>query len=110
MKRQLMEIVRKDAEFFAENNILDYSLLIGIHNKGIHSPTGGSRVNSMESDSKSPHTSRQTVPNMYTGAEIQSQNSFSHIPFHEKHQGGILSTDNNQIYFFGIIDILTDYK
>jgi hypothetical protein len=29
-KWQIFKIIEKDAEFFAENNIIDYSLLLGI--------------------------------------------------------------------------------
>jgi hypothetical protein len=30
-------------------------------------------------------------------------------PFYEKHRGGVLSSDGKKIYFFGIIDIFTQY-
>ncbi|EGR34874.1 phosphatidylinositol-4-phosphate 5-kinase, putative [Ichthyophthirius multifiliis] len=32
---QFMDIIQKDAEFFAQNNIMDYSLLVGIHQKNL---------------------------------------------------------------------------
>jgi hypothetical protein len=35
-KRQIMQIIKKDCTFFIENNIIDYSLLIGINNKSEH--------------------------------------------------------------------------
>ena len=55
MKKKLLKIIEKDAEFFAENNIIDYSLLVGVHNKVEHpSPTHQSRMNSMESEFGSP--------------------------------------------------------
>lgn len=28
---EFMSVVRKDAQFFEENNIIDYSMLVGIH-------------------------------------------------------------------------------
>ena len=31
VKRQLMESIKKDTEFFAKCEIIDYSLLVGIH-------------------------------------------------------------------------------
>ena len=35
-KNELIKIIRKDAEFFAKQNIIDYSLLVGVHNKREH--------------------------------------------------------------------------
>ena len=32
-KRKMIDTITKDAEFFAKNNILDYSLLVGVHIK-----------------------------------------------------------------------------
>ncbi len=31
MAESLLDILQKDSRFFAENNIIDYSLLLGIH-------------------------------------------------------------------------------
>jgi 1-phosphatidylinositol-4-phosphate 5-kinase len=32
-KEKLMEIIKKDAEFFSKCQIIDYSLLVGVHEK-----------------------------------------------------------------------------
>lgn len=47
-KQRIMQILRQDAQFFAENNIIDYSLLVGIHNRSEHPSTFLSRRDSME--------------------------------------------------------------
>jgi len=31
-----MEIIKKDSAFFSANNIIDYSLLVGVHNRSEH--------------------------------------------------------------------------
>lgn len=49
-KQRIMEILRLDAQFFAENNIIDYSLLVGIHNMSEHPSTFLSRRGSMDID------------------------------------------------------------
>ena len=55
MKKKLLDIIKKDSEFFARNSVIDYSLLIGVHIKKEHpSPTSQSRINSVESDYGSP--------------------------------------------------------
>ena len=38
-KQRILNILRMDAQFFAENKIIDYSLLIGIHNRSEHPNT-----------------------------------------------------------------------
>ena len=30
-KRRLLEVIKKDSEFFAKAGIIDYSILIGVH-------------------------------------------------------------------------------
>ena len=38
MKMKLLEIIKKDTAFFARCEIIDYSLLIGIHQRNLHPP------------------------------------------------------------------------
>ena len=33
MRKRIIEVIYKDADFFSKNNLIDYSLLVGIHNK-----------------------------------------------------------------------------
>jgi len=35
-KNRILEIIQKDADFFARNEIIDYSLLVGVNNKSEH--------------------------------------------------------------------------
>ena len=35
-QKKLIEIIKKDAAFFGDNGIIDYSLLVGIHNRSEH--------------------------------------------------------------------------
>jgi hypothetical protein len=39
-KKRIMEIIKKDSAFFAANNIIDYSLLVGVHNRSEHPKEG----------------------------------------------------------------------
>ena len=47
-KQRIMNILRQDAQFFADNNIIDYSLLVGIHNRSEHPSTFLSRQESQD--------------------------------------------------------------
>lgn len=43
LKAHLCTLIRKDVEFFSKHNILDYSLLLGIHDVARPASTGGSQ-------------------------------------------------------------------
>ena len=59
IKKRLMEVIAKDVQFFAANEIIDYSLLVGIHYKNQHpSPSNNSRLNSEMSEQQ--HSPLQT--------------------------------------------------
>ena len=49
-KNMILKVLKMDAEFFSENQIIDYSLLIGIHNKSEHPSTFLSRRHSSDLD------------------------------------------------------------
>ncbi len=51
-RERLVKILRRDAQFFAENNIIDYSLLVGVHNRSEHPSTFLSRRNSQGDQEK----------------------------------------------------------
>ena len=51
MKLRILDVLKKDSEFFAANDIIDYSLLVGIHNRSEHPSTFLSRRHSAEFDS-----------------------------------------------------------
>lgn len=46
-----MDVIQKDCNFFARNDIIDYSLLVGIHYKNLHpSPSNASHLLSEQSE------------------------------------------------------------
>ncbi|CAD8064266.1 unnamed protein product [Paramecium sonneborni] len=76
-QKLLIKTIIEDCSFLKDNNIIDYSLLVGYHKRDIN---------------------RSSI----YGQQIYNS---SH-PF-ESFEGGILSMDKQWIYFIGIIDILT---
>ena len=50
MKERILEVLKMDADFFAENSIIDYSLLVGVHNRSEHPSTFLSRRHSDDSE------------------------------------------------------------
>lgn len=91
-KEALSRIMTNDAQFLSENNIIDYSVLLGIHDISASSHNLGS-----EED-------QEIVPT-FSGDDAQGRV----VPIHQRDMGGMLSSDKKSLYFLGIIDILTPY-
>jgi 1-phosphatidylinositol-4-phosphate 5-kinase len=92
--------IRSDVNFFRENNIIDYSLLIGIHDTSADVNTG-KRYMSKSSNLSESEGATPTV------------RDFTHatsVPFYEQNEGGVSNYNNQKIYFLGVIDILTEYN
>ena len=95
----MMEELRKDCQFFQRLHIIDYSLLIGIHDRQRNDPASypksRSRLDYKHLDDHQDNPDK--IGNIFTGGfDCEGE--------------GILSSDQRFIYFFGIIDILTVYK
>jgi len=87
---QLIEQIVRDSKFLSENNIIDYSLLVGIHDR-----------TAIVADESSPDGIKASLPNKTHQSVCE--------PLHRRHMGGLLSADRKRVYLFGIIDILTPY-
>jgi len=115
-RTRILEILRQDAQFFADNNIIDYSLLVGVHNRSEHPSTFMSRRNSlgenqMQFDAAgTPVEDTQSALNTLNAFEIDSEGIFEENQrFYQQHEGGLMSSDEQHIYFMGVIDIFTGY-
>ena len=99
-KRRIMEIIKKDCTFFIQNNIIDYSLLIGVNNKSDTSHKGSGKNTPV------------TLPNEPSPFQTLNNSvaSITDEKFYQINEGGLLSSDKKQIYFFGIIDIFTEFN
>jgi len=80
-----VDIIQKDSKFFEENHIIDYSLLMGIHYL---------TPEEININKEQPLTQRKSL---YETRNINNKD-------------GVLSSDGTKLYFFGIIDILTQYN
>jgi len=90
------QIVEKDSKFFAENHIIDYSLLLGVH-----------RLEQGNLFLKFISHSHPVLEEMST-KDMSLKKPISEFKLHARE--GVPSGDGSKIYFFGIIDILTEFK
>jgi Ca2+-binding EF-hand superfamily protein len=79
--------ITKDCKFFEANNIIDYSLLIGMHNLG-----------------------SDVVEKTHVPLSIESSGHKKYFEEKFNHREGLMSADGRFIYFIGIIDILTQFN
>ncbi|CAE7467355.1 unnamed protein product [Symbiodinium natans] len=110
-KAKLVAQIERDSAFLRDNNIIDYSLLLGVY------LLGGSAHSADDKGGEHPEScmglrgataAAQTI----AGINVRMASSdelHGEVPFHQAHMGGMLSSDQKALYFLGIIDILTPY-
>ncbi|QLL31870.1 hypothetical protein HG536_0C00370 [Torulaspora globosa] len=110
-KKKLLDQLKKDVQFLAKLNIMDYSLLLGIHDLN----------KAKEEDPELPEGSLVPVTTSTGGFKTLPEStgglpSGTVIPhFFKEFEGGIRSSDpfnndTNLVYYVGIIDCLTNYS
>ena len=92
-QKRLRAQIESDVSFFKENNIIDYSLLIGIH----------------DMQARSNSRSRTIRDSIASESDYYAGNN-PNWPFYEQNEGGMYNYNGSKIYFWGVIDILTEYN
>jgi 1-phosphatidylinositol-4-phosphate 5-kinase len=122
-KRQIiLEQINKDIEFLYRINSNDYSLLLGIHfvkdiEKYNFSIATTCRTGENKNESNISHYSKSDMYSHTYDTESNTSSEKSVIKrinklksIYDFEDGGILSEDKDRIYYFGIIDILTEFN
>jgi 1-phosphatidylinositol-4-phosphate 5-kinase len=125
----LADTLRSDIDLLTRLNVMDYSLLIGIHD--LNKATSGGRRFSVSSlplvfEQEKDDVSKQILPPTPPSkdAEGSSETNDDEVPADAEddpfgdyvgsvfttHEGGVLSAGNKEIYFMGVIDILQVYN
>jgi Ca2+-binding EF-hand superfamily protein len=98
-KKILFQEAKSDSKFLSDHNINDYSFLIGVYDKNF--------INKEQLPQE--QLMALVGSNLVKPKKSFNQNNVARKPFYEEHYGGIQSEDNTKVYFFGIIDIFTNY-
>ncbi|XP_069762443.1 phosphatidylinositol 5-phosphate 4-kinase type-2 gamma-like isoform X2 [Narcine bancroftii] len=105
-KKSFMEKLRKDVEFLAHLKIMDYSLLLGIHEVQRQEEEGDISVATSEEDNNPQgHSPEVLVTSRVWGSVFGEGPSLGDVY-------AIRSSDyapQREVYFMGLIDILTQY-
>jgi 1-phosphatidylinositol-4-phosphate 5-kinase len=108
-RQKLIEILRRDADFFGEQEIIDYSLLVGVHDVDQNEvPAQLNASNLDQTFSLSELSEKQSFQEEST--YLDTLIPISKKKFYEKDHGGIRSTNGDKIYFLGVIDIFTFFN
>ena len=113
----ILEQFKKDIEFLEFINSNDYSLLLGIHYIKNNDKIDLLRLSTIKTneEKKDDKHSHSMFSNVY---ETESNNTFfnenakrlnKYKSIYDLDDLGILSKNHKRIYYFGIIDILTEY-
>ena len=115
----ILQQFRKDIEFLYSINSNDYSLLLGIHNVKYGEKIDSFRTTSNKTDDNQKELEDSSNYSLFSNTyETDSKNSSDNIPVNKASKFkllydfddfGILSKNHKKIYYFGIIDILTEY-
>ena len=97
IKRTISNEVRKDSKFLSDHNINDYSFLIGINDQKWYTKE------QLSQEKLSLLTTSKTLNLSKLNSTVVRK------PFYEEYYGGIQSEERDKVYFFGIIDIFTNY-
>jgi Ca2+-binding EF-hand superfamily protein len=137
LKDKLVQQIEVDSAFLAQNNIIDYSLLVGISDMPDDDEYGNNRSMDNDSDKGSnfeeqiaariakPKTPKiqvegeaSTITSVFaaertlteTGSVADTGDKANMtVPVHQRDSGGMISSDRRHLYYIGIIDILTPY-
>ncbi|KAL4487049.1 hypothetical protein ABPG72_001501 [Tetrahymena utriculariae] len=110
-KIQLSNQLKSDTQFLSKLNIINYYLLLGIHNISVDQ-----QRQSILKESRVLTNSNTTI--QYRDREDtlkfplfnDSRQSQQQLRFYEKYESGILSEDEKQVYYIGVLNIFTEYK
>jgi len=123
LKDQLMQQLSLDTNLLKDNGFIDYSLLVGVYNhprrilrRKLSMPNVISSVSERMTRVLSYYHQEGPSDDLEKQSLLSSQTIRHQIPFHQQFKGGIRSygvTESRdieyQIYYIGIIDILTKF-
>ncbi|EAR84890.2 phosphatidylinositol 4-phosphate 5-kinase (macronuclear) [Tetrahymena thermophila SB210] len=110
-KIQLLNQLKSDTQFLSKLNIINYYLLLGIHNISVDQQRLSMfKESHILTNSNSTVLYRDRDDTLKFSCSNDSIQQEQQLRFYEKYQSGILSEDEKQVYYFGVLNIFTEYK
>ncbi len=111
----LLEQVERDCKWLEGHNVCDYSLLVGFHFAKRLTPSpeplrNASALGSASALGASTSGGGGSGGRLTLSTRKPSAGAGPERSMFRSHQGGVLSAGGDEIYFFGIIDHLTEYN
>lgn len=107
IKEKFLAAIKSDSEFLVPSNLIDYSLLVGIHKKEQNEEghTDGSHDDKTKKKHKK-HKKKKEKKHSHHHHEKDKKKDDADIFLW---RGGVESADGSEVYYMGIIDFLSPY-
>jgi len=107
VREEFLTKLKNDAEFLAKLKLMDYSLLVGIHNSDL---AENNQTDSSTDDNGAGSSSPPESPTEFAGGPISPLDNETEADYGQFYAiNSAANSSKREVYYMGLIDILTHY-